>query len=111
MVSKFVLKNVHDSSEGVPPVMALQILDVLKNEHGRFVTLDDVCDGKEEIALLLVLKTVFASQTVFLGHARYAERLAGETGAKNVELWDVGHGNGMYIAMGLLTEVGFIREL
>jgi len=32
------------------------------------MVLDDVADGKEQIALLLVLEAVFAAKAVFLGN-------------------------------------------
>jgi hypothetical protein len=88
-----------------------EMLHVLQHERGGFVIVENLGDGEKEIALFHVLETVLASETVLLGDAREAERLAGKATAQDVELWDVGHSDGMDVAMRLLSEIRLVGLL
>ena len=52
--------------EGVPLVMARQILDVFEEKGGRAVMLQQSDDFIKEVPLFLILKAVFSPQAVFL---------------------------------------------
>lgn len=67
---------------------------------------DDFRQREEQVALLLVVKAGRAAEAQFLGDARDAKRLAGETGAKDVVCRNVGNRDGMDVAMRLLAKIG-----
>lgn len=103
-----------DDLEGAPLVMPNKVLHIFQHEGGRLVVIENFGDGEEEVSLLFVLKAVLAAQTIFLGDAREAERLAGKAAAEDVELRDVCHGNRVNVAMWRFTEicsVGLLAKL
>lgn len=72
---------------------------------------DDGSEVEEQVALPLVLEAVLAAEAEFLGDARDAEGLAGEAGAEDVELRDVGHGHVVDVAVRRFAEVGGVGDL
>ena len=88
--------------------MAAEVLHVLQHEVRGLVVVEDLRDGEEEVALLLVLEAVLAAEAVLLGHAREAEGLARKAAAEDVVRRDVGYGHGMDVAMGFLAEVRLV---
>lgn len=66
---------------------------------------EDVGYREEKVALLQIIKPVFATEAKFLRDASDAERLAWKTGAKDIVRRDVGDGNGMDVAVGSLAKI------
>lgn len=95
-VGECVVYDFEDAALVVPDEM----LHILQHEGGRFVVLENVGDGEEEVALLFVLEAVLAAEAVFLGNAREAEGLAGKAPTENVELGNVGDGHRVDVAVG-----------
>lgn len=110
LVAELLGEGVVDDAVGVTLVVAFEIFDVFEHEGCRLVVLDDVADGKEQIALFFVLEAVFAAKAVFLGNPSETEGLAGEAAAENVVGGDVGDGHGVDVAMGRFAEVGRVSE-
>ncbi len=67
-----------DDLEGLAAVVALEVLDVLQDERGGAVEVEDVGDGEEKVALLHVLEAVLAAEAQLLRHTGDAEGLAGK---------------------------------
>src|SRR5580692_1457287 len=62
--------------ESMSLIMVSQIFDVLENKGRRTVVIENICNGKKEVALLLILKTVLPTETQFFGNASDTEGLA-----------------------------------
>jgi len=54
-----------DDLEGLAAVVALEVLDVLQDERGGAVEVEDVGDGEEKVALLDVLETCLRPRLSF----------------------------------------------
>ena len=111
LITERVGERVVNDFEGPALVVPDEMLHVLQHERGRFVIVENLGDGEKEIALFYVLETVLASETVLLGDAREAERLAGKATAQDVEPGDVGHSDGMDVAMRFLPEIRLVGLL
>jgi len=55
-----------DDLEGLAAVVALEVLDVLEDERGGAVEVENIGDGEEEVALLHVLEAVLAAEAQLL---------------------------------------------
>jgi hypothetical protein len=97
--------------EGLAAIVTLEVLDVLQDEGGGAVEVEDVGDGEEEVALLHVLEAVLAAEAQFLRHSRDAEGLAGEAAAEDVVRGDVGDGDAVDVAVRALAEIGLVGLL
>ena len=60
------MRGAVDDVEGLAAVVALEVLDVLQNERGGAVEVEDVGDGEEKVALLHVLEAVLAAEAQLL---------------------------------------------
>ncbi len=65
-VSKMLGKSVMDDLKCFPFVVPLKILHILENKGGRPMKVEDVCDGKKEIALLYIIETMSSTKADFL---------------------------------------------
>jgi len=100
-----------DDLEGLAAVVALEVLDVLEDERGGAVEVENIGDGEEEVALLHVLEAVLAAEAQLLRHARDAERLAGEAAAEDVVRGDFSDGDTVDVAVRALAEIGLVGLL
>ena len=100
-----------NDAERLTFVVPDEVLDVLQHKGVGPVVVNQFGQLEEEVALFLVLEAVFFAKAEFLGHTRDAERLAGETGAKNVVRRDGVVRHGINVAVRSLVEVGFVGDL
>ncbi len=91
----------------VPP----EIFDVFKNECGGPVMFEYLRDFKEQVALFLVIKPMLPSKAQFLGDSRDAEWLAWKPAAEYFVPGYVGNSHSVDVSVGLLPEIGLIRDL
>ncbi len=100
-----------DDFKGLAAVVAFEVLDVLQDERGGAMEVEDVGDGEKEVALLYVVEAVLAAEAEFFRDACDAEGLARKTGAKNIVRGDVGDGDGVNVAVRSLAEIGLVGLL
>ena len=79
-----LLERLHDNAEGLPAVMALEILDVLQHENRRTTGIDNADNIKEQRALRIAGKTVGASEGILFRHAGQRERLTREARQQDI---------------------------
>ena len=65
-VAEMLGERAIDDVEGLSAVVAFEIFDVLLNERGGTVEVENVGDGEEKVALLFVLEAVLAAQAQLL---------------------------------------------
>src|ERR1039458_4127593 len=111
MVAERVGERVVDDLKRPALVVAPEVLNVLQHKRGGLVALDDFRQREEQVALLLVVKSVRLAEAQFFGDARDAERLAGKAGAKDVVGGNVRHRHGMDVAMRRVAEIGGVGLL
>lgn len=70
-------------------VMAFQVLDVLQHEGCRTVVHQDAQHVEKQCALGFIEEAMRASERILLGNASDRERLARETGHKNIVIGDI----------------------
>ena len=92
VVPELVPQHVHDHPEGVPPVVAREVLHVLQEERPWPLGVD-ARHLEEQGSLSLVLEARGAPERALLGDPGERERLAGEAGEQHVEVLDVIGGN------------------
>lgn len=110
-VFEVVGERVPDDAEGVALVVAFQVLHVLQHEGVGPVEVDQLGEFEEEVALFLVLESVFLAEAEFLGDARDAEGLAGKAGAEDMVRRDGVVRHGVDVAVRFFPEVFRVGDL
>ena len=100
-----------DDVECLATVVVLEVFDVLEDERGGAVEVEDISDGEEKVVLLDLLEAVLATEAQFLRHARDAERLTREAAAEDVVGGNVGDGDAVDVAARSLAEIRLIGLL
>ncbi len=65
-VAERLAERAVDDVEGLATVVAFEVLDVLEDEGGGAVEIEDVGDGEEKVALLHVVEAVLAPEAQLL---------------------------------------------
>lgn len=116
VISQLIAQCVHDDPEGLPFVVAAEVLDVLKKEGLRPFLCDDALEVEKECALSWVVEAVCSAETVLLADASETEWLAGKTCDKKIVIrhrsgLNLPNVSGYFVVISVICAVGLAGVL
>lgn len=75
-----LIQRLHNDTKRPPPIVTLQVFDVLQNKNRRLTGGDNPDHVKKQRPLRFAGKAVSATKGILLRHAGERKRLAGEAG-------------------------------
>lgn len=111
IIFQVLRKSFPNDAEGLALVMANEVLDVFQYEGLWTMTVNQFCEPKEKVSLLLIIEPMFHPKAQFFGNARNAERLAGESSAEDVVGRNSVVRNGVNVAVGAFPKIRLVSFL